>query len=113
MEGTRSQLWSLIEQITSQIYDLQTQEGGQNPELDVLADKLQRLLVLHRKYNEMEKDSNIKLLALMRERNLYLEKCRKIENYGHSLGWEDPLLKELLPILYQDDGEKQEETSDI
>jgi len=28
-----------------------------------------------------------KQLALMRERNLYLEKCRQIEEYGESVDW--------------------------
>ena len=28
-----------------------------------------------------------KQLALMRERNLYLEKCRQIEEYGESVEW--------------------------
>ncbi|CAG9312958.1 unnamed protein product [Blepharisma stoltei] len=101
MEGSRSQLWSLIEQITSQIYELQQQDGESAQELGELADKLERLLVLHKKYNEMEKDSNIRLLALMRERNLYLEKSRKIENLGQRTNWNDPLLQRVLKILYQ------------
>ena len=53
MEGSRRQLWALIEQITTQIYELQDQEGEANAELTDLADKLQRLLVLHKKYNEI------------------------------------------------------------
>lgn len=101
MEGSRSQLWSLIEQITGQIYELQQQEGESNQELEELAEKLQRLLVIHKKYNEMEKDSNIKLLALMRERNLYLEKCRKIESLGQSMNWQNPVMSKVLGILYQ------------
>lgn len=28
-----------------------------------------------------------KQLALMRERNLYLEKCRQIEEYGEQVDW--------------------------
>lgn len=101
MEGSRSQLWSLIEQITGQIYELQQQEGEGNQELEELAEKLQRLLVIHKKYNEMEKDSNIKLLALMRERNLYLEKCRKIESLGQNMNWQNPVMSKVLGILYQ------------
>mmetsp|Transcript_1495 Transcript_1495/g.3247 ORF Transcript_1495/g.3247 Transcript_1495/m.3247 type:complete len:107 (+) Transcript_1495:33-353(+) len=100
MEDTRSQLWSLIEQITAQIYDLQAQEGESNPELERLAETLQRLLLLHRKYVEMLKDSNLKLLALMRERNLYLEKCRKIEALGNSRGWQGSIWQKLQAALY-------------
>lgn len=91
----------MIEQITEQIHELQEQEGDETHELQNLADKLQRLLFLHKKYNEMEKDSNIKLLALMRERNLYLEKCRKIESLGQQNEWDSPILQEVLGILYQ------------
>lgn len=57
-----------------------------------------------------------KQLALMRERNLYLEKCRQIEEYGESVEWggedsydnegsqeiteEQKLLQEVYDILY-------------
>ena len=40
----------------------------------------------------------------MRERNLYLEKCRKIEYLGDQLDWKDQesnLLTEVHKILYQ------------
>jgi len=52
-----------------------------------------------------------KQLALMRERNLYLEKCRQIEALGESINWEDPtkneqpLLDEIHGILYQSTSE--------
>jgi hypothetical protein len=36
---------------------------------------------------EAEKSMREKQLALMRERNLYLEKCRQIEEYGESIDW--------------------------
>ena len=49
-----------------------------------------------------------KQLALMRERNLYLEKCRQIEQMGEDMEWTDrsqarteqPLLDEVHRILY-------------
>ena len=28
------------------------------------------------------------MIGLMRERNLYLEKCRAIEKFGDSVGWD-------------------------
>jgi hypothetical protein len=108
MEDTRSQLWNLIEQITAQIYDLQTQEGESSPELERLAETLQRLLALHRKYVEMLKDSNIKLLALMRERNLYLEKCRKVEALGNSRGWQGSVWQKLQSALYNSEDQTTE-----
>ena len=101
MEGSRTQLWGLIEQITAQIHELQQQEGDNGQELEDLSEKLQRLLVLHKKYNEMEKDSNIKLLALMRERNLYLEKCRKLENLMQKIDEKGELEMSIIDILYE------------
>jgi hypothetical protein len=44
-----------------------------------------------------------KQLGLMRERNLYLEKCRKLEGFGEQLGWKDNennLLQDVNKILY-------------
>ncbi len=49
-----------------------------------------------------------KQLALMRERNLYLEKCRQIEQMGEDMEWTDrsqsraeqPLLDKVHRILY-------------
>lgn len=107
MEDTRSQLWSLIEQITAQIYDLQAQEGESNAELEHLAETLHRLLALHRKYVEMLKDSNLKLLAVMRERNLYLEKCRKIEALGNSKSWQGSIWQKLQSALYNNPEDQQ------
>eukprot|EP00344_Euplotes_crassus_P002764 CAMPEP_0197003610 /NCGR_PEP_ID=MMETSP1380-20130617/9281_1 /TAXON_ID=5936 /ORGANISM="Euplotes crassus, Strain CT5" /LENGTH=54 /DNA_ID=CAMNT_0042422165 /DNA_START=159 /DNA_END=323 /DNA_ORIENTATION=+ len=40
----------------------------------------------------------IKQLTLMRERNLYLEKYRKIENLGEKMEWEDK--QEILPVVH-------------
>lgn len=46
------------------------------------------------------------MLGLMRERNLYLEKCRKIENLGEELQWqgsndaEQTLLDYTYEVLY-------------
>ncbi len=34
-----------------------------------------------------EKSMREKQLALMRERNLYLEKCRQIEEFGEQIEW--------------------------
>jgi|JI102314A1RNA_FD_contig_31_713315_length_303_multi_1_in_0_out_0_1 hypothetical protein len=46
-----------------------------------------------------------KQLALMRERNLFLEKCRRIEKLGESMNWQEKgdtgLIGEVHQVLYQ------------
>ena len=48
-----------------------------------------------------------KMLGLMRERNLYLEKCRAMEQFGERIDWqgsnedENGLLAAIHEILYQ------------
>jgi hypothetical protein len=79
-------------------------------------EKLNRLIALRKKCLLAEKAMREKQLALMRERNLYLEKCRQIEEYGESVEWggedsydnegsqeiteEQKLLQEVYDILY-------------
>jgi hypothetical protein len=45
-------------------------------------------------------DSNIKLLALMREPNLFLEKCRKVEALRNSRGGQGSVWQSLQFALY-------------
>jgi hypothetical protein len=49
--------------------------------------KLNRLVELRKKCLNAEKSMREKQLALMRERNLYLEKCRQIEEMGERMEW--------------------------
>ena len=49
--------------------------------------KLTRLITLRKKCLDAEKSMREKQLALMRERNLYLEKCRQIEEFGETIDW--------------------------
>ena len=59
----------------------------------------------------------VKMLGLMRERNLYLEKCRAIEQFGERIDWQgsseddNGLLSAVHEVLYQqqDDGESMED----
>ena len=43
-------------------------------------------------------------IITLRERNLYLEKLREVEEYGDGLEWKDSegILKELKTLLYAD-----------
>ena len=55
------------------------------------------------------------MLGLMRERNLYLEKCRAIEKFGDSQGWqggsetESDMFNNVHEVLYQQQEESEEE----
>ncbi len=53
---------------------------------------------------KQEEDLKLSLLISSRERNVYLEKLRKIEEFGEENNWEDQdsTLKELYEILYDD-----------
>ena len=65
-----------------------------------------------------EHEMRIKMIGLMRERNLYLEKCRAIEQFGERIDWQGTneddtdFLANIHEILYmqQDEtGESMEE----
>ena len=83
--------------------------------LTPLANKLKQLVELHRKCTTSEYEMRLKMLGLMRERNLYLEKCRAIEKFGDSKGWTGPteaendMFNNVHEILYQQQEESEEE----
>ena len=65
-----------------------------------------------------EHEMRIKMIGLMRERNLYLEKCRAIEQFGERIDWQGTneddtdFLANIHEVLYmqQDEtGESMEE----
>ena len=76
-------------------------------ELEPLSLKLKQLQILNDSCLVQEEKMRLKLLALMRERNLFLEKCRAIERFGTERGWqgsnlaEQTLLDYINDILYQ------------
>lgn len=55
---------------------------------DRLATKLKRLVGMHRECLGQEQNMRLKMVGLMRERNLYLEKCRAIEQFGERIDWQ-------------------------
>eukprot|EP00347_Sterkiella_histriomuscorum_P016427 403353219 len=89
MSQSKNQLWELIGQITVQVEQLMEQDKDTKDALSYLSEKLTRLIDLHQKCLEQEKNMRAKQLALMRERNVYLEKCRKIEAFGDQVNWKD------------------------
>ena len=56
----------------------------------------------------------LKMLGLMRERNLYLEKCRAVEQFGERIDWQGTsdddteFLNNIHDILYMQQGDSEE-----
>lgn len=93
-------------------------DGRTKEALDPLAEKLKRLIKMNKECLGQEHEMRLKMLGLMRERNLYLEKCRAIEQFGERIDWQGTneddtdLLANIHEILYmqQDEtGESMEE----
>ena len=54
---------------------------------------------------KQQENLKLRLLIASRERNVYLEKLRKVEEYGEEKNWsgEKNVLKKIYDILYNDD----------
>jgi hypothetical protein len=66
-----------------------------------MENKLKMLTTVHQACIDKEKYMRCKQLALMRERNLYLEKCKKIQKIGTDRDWTDTnkFLPQVLKVL--------------
>ena len=97
----KNQLWELIGQISMQIEEIIAQGSDNSDKIKDMSKKLKKLISLHLKFYEKEKMMRCKQLALMKERNLYLSKCMKIEKLGINHNWtdKDNLLKGILKII--------------
>lgn len=82
--SARSQLWDIVDQISSQLASIQGPEQAQMAEF---AGKLKRLKALHIKCEARDAQLRMTQVAIMRERNLYLKMIRQIESYGVSCAW--------------------------
>jgi hypothetical protein len=60
---------------------------------------------LKEKVIKQQENLKLRLLIASRERNVYLEKLRKVEEYGEEKNWsgEKNVLKKIYDILYNDD----------
>lgn len=57
------------------------------------------------KVSKQQENLKLRLLIASRERNVYLEKLRKVEEYGEEKSWNDEkkVFKKIYEILYNDD----------
>jgi hypothetical protein len=99
--------WELIYGVQKGIEDLfQYTSFVDKEELQMLLDSLNKMKVLKDQISNQEKDLKLRLLVSSRERNVYLEKLRKIEEFGESKNWKDDsnveLFSKLSDLLYND-----------
>jgi hypothetical protein len=69
-----------------------------------LLENSDKLKEIKEKITKQEENLKLQLLISSRERNVYLEKLRKIEEFCEERNWEDPeaLLKEIYGLLYNE-----------
>jgi len=69
-----------------------------------LINSIDKLRELKDDIKKQEENLKLRLLISSRERNVYLEKLRKIEEYCEEKNWEDPenTLKSLYNLLYNE-----------
>ena len=63
-----------------------------------------KLKQMKEKTNKQRENLKLRLLIASRERNVYLEKLRKLEEFGENKDWKDKkqILKSIYDILYND-----------
>ena len=79
-------------------------ESNYHPEVKSMIDSTDKFKESKEKINRQSEELKLGLLISSRERNVYLEKLRKIEEYCEERNWEDgeKLMKEIYEILYGD-----------
>ena len=95
--------WELLPKIKQGLDELSNQNKN-NPKIKALQLALDKMINM--KNNLAQQENNLKLgkLISLRERNVYLEKLRQIEEYGENLDWKDEegFLSQINTLLYND-----------
>ena len=95
--------WELLPQIQQKLDEL-IEQNNNNTTIINLKTKFDKIEELKNKLTEQGNNLKLAKIITLRERNLYLEKLRQIEEYGDELQWKDSegILKELNSLLYTD-----------
>ena len=95
--------WELLPQIQQKLDEL-IEQNNNNHTIINLKSKFDKISELKEKISEQENNMKLAKIITLRERNLYLEKLREVEEYGDGLEWKDTegILKELKTLLYAD-----------
>lgn len=95
--------WELLPEIQAGLEEL-LEQNSQNSEIKNLLKALEKLVDLKNKVNEQESSLKLGKLIILRERNVYLDKLRKIEEFGDKEDWKDSdgILNQIKSLLYND-----------
>ena len=113
MDADYEQKWKVLEAASKEIEELeQSEEAAEDlTNLSDMKEKINKLIMLRDKLGESEEKTQMQQAILLRERNLYLEKWRMIEQLGQDNDWEDESMllnsiKELIENISKAPGEK-------
>ena len=101
--------WELLMGVQKGIEDLNQYPNIIDPEeLKTLYESLEKMKQLKENITNQEKHLKLRLLVSSRERNVYLEKLRKVEEYGENKNWKDSsddFFTQLNDLLYNDNAQ--------
>ena len=95
--------WELLPKIKQGLDELSNQNKN-NPKIKALQLALDKMITMKNTLTQQENNLKLGKLISLRERNVYLEKLRQIEEYGENLDWkdEDGFLNQINNLLYND-----------
>jgi len=113
MSNFAEKRWDLINGVQKGIEDLFQSNYIESEELNTLLASLEKMRLLKENITNQEKELKLRLLISSRERNVYLEKLRKIEESGESKNWkgteyENDFFSKLNDLLYNDNPPQDE-----
>lgn len=95
--------WELLGGVKKGLEEI-SNEVGNNPDVKSLIEQTDKIQEMRGKICTQSENLKLSLLISSRERNVYLEKLRKIEEFCEDKNWEDKdgMLKDIYNILYGD-----------
>jgi cell shape-determining protein MreC len=95
--------WELVSKIEEGLSNL-LETYNNNTKLKAYKKKLEKMKNLKEQLSKQEQDLKLANIVTLRERNVYLEKLRNIEEIGEEKDWEDEegFLQVIHDLLYKD-----------
>ena len=95
--------WELVSKIEEGLNNL-LETYNNNTKLKAYKKKLEKMKNLKEQLSKQEQDLKLANIVTLRERNVYLEKLRNIEEIGDKKDWEDEegFLQVIQDLLYKD-----------
>ena len=95
--------WELLSKIEEGLNNL-LETYNNNKKLKAYKKKLEKMKNLKEQLSKQEQDLKLANIVTLRERNVYLEKLRNIEEIGDEKDWEDEegFLQIIQDLLYKD-----------